>query len=189
MGNPRRVSLFFLVVVSSIVAACGSEDDAADSGLDAGTDTDTDTDSDTDTDTDTDTDSDTDADAGALEIIGDYHDDWGGEHHVTADDWTVVYPGMDDAGPDISIAHITSFDNGAEYLVAQNDHDLSYNPDLWSRYDWTYEDLSDGGVDLYYCQIEYAAADEETAEANESAERDDLGAGCSGFSWSRLIED
>jgi len=161
MGNPCRMSLFFFVVLSLIVAACGSDDAAADGDLDAG----------------------------ALEIIGDYHEDWGAEHHVTADDWTVIFPGLGDAGPTTSVAHITSFDNAEDYLVAQNDSVLSYNPDLWSRYDWTFEDLSDGGVDLYYCQIEYMAADEETAAANGSADPADLGAGCSGFSWSRLIED
>jgi hypothetical protein len=188
MGNPRRISLMISIVVfSSNIAACSSDGGAADGGLDAGADSGTDTDTDSDTDTDTDTD--TAADAGALEIIGDYHEDWGAEHHVTADDWTVVFPGLGDAGPTTSVVHITSFDNAADYLVAQNDHDLSYNPDLWSRYDWTFEDLSDGGVDLYYCQIEYAAADEETAAANEGADPDDLGGGCGAFPWSRLIED
>lgn len=187
MRNPHRVSLFFLVVVSSIAAACGSEDAAADAGFDAGTDSDTDTDSDSDTDTDSDSDSD--ADAGALEIIGDYHEDWGAEHHVTAEAWTAIFPGLGDAGPTTSVAHITSFDNAADFLVAQNDSELSFYPDLWSRYDWSYDDLADGGVDLFYCQIEYMAADEETAAANENADRDNLGAGCGGSPWSRLIED
>ena len=162
---------FFVAVLSTFAVGCSEGAGDEDAGLDSGTD------------------SDTDADAGALEIIGDYHEDWGAAHQVTAEAWTVVFPGLGDAGPTTSVSHITSFDNGADHLVAQNDHELSYNPDLWSRYDWTYADLSDGGVELYYCQIEYAAADEETAESNESADPDDLGAGCGTFPWSRLIED
>jgi len=187
MGNPRRVSLFFLVVVSLIVAACGPADDAADDGLDAGADSGTDTDTDADSDSDTDTDSD--AGAVALEIIGDYHDDWGGEHHVTAAAWTAIYPGSGDAGPDTALAHVTSYDNDSDYLVAQNDSVLNYYPDLWSRYDWAHDELTDGGVELFYCQIEYQAEDEETAAANGSADPGDLIGGCGGFSWTRLIED
>lgn len=185
MEKPRSCLLLVVVVLSSFVAACASDADAEDGGLDAGEDSGTDTDTDADSDADTDSD----ADAGALEIIGDYHDDWGGEHHVTATAWTAIYPGFGDAGPDTSVAHITSYDNGGDYLVAQNDSELNYYPDLWSRYDWTTDELTDGGVDLFYCQIEYEAADEETAAANGSADPGDLIGGCGGFSWSRLIAD
>jgi hypothetical protein len=188
----QACALFFSCALSVFAAAaCGSDDDAADGGLDAGADSDADADadSDSDVDTDTDTDVDTDADSGALEIVGEYHDLWGQEHSVTAEGWTTVYPAMGDAGPMTTVAHVTSFDNGADYLVAQNDGELSFFPELWSRYDWTFDDLADGGGDLYYCQIEYAAADEPTAAANGSADPGDLGAGCSGFSWSRLIEN
>jgi hypothetical protein len=178
-------SPLFVLLLASLAAACAAQDGATDAGLDAGADSGSDTDIDTDTDTGTDTD----ADSGALEIIGDYVDDWGGEHHVTAAAWTAIYPGYGDAGPTTAIAHVADYDNAADYLVAQNDAELSFDPELWARYDWTYEDLADGGVDLYYCQIEYAAADQETAAANATADRGDLGAGCGGFSWSRLVAD
>ena len=65
----------------------------------------------------------------------------------------------------------------------------SYYPDLWSRYDWVHDSQADGGVGLYYCQVEYAAADEATATANASADHGDISGGCNGFSWAQLISD
>jgi len=182
MGSSIR-----LLVTAGFLACFGCAGEADDGGLDSGTgDADTDTDTDTDADTDTDTDTDTDADAGDLEVIGSWAESWGATHEITAESWTAVFPGMGDAGPVTSVAHIESFDNEEDYLVAQNDDVDSYFPDLWSRYDWTFEDLADGGVDLYYCQIEYAAADEETAEASDGADAEDLAAGCADFPWTRL---
>jgi len=106
-----------------------------------------------------------------LEIVGSWVDDWDTSHVITQDDWTMA----------TSVFNITQFDNDADFLVAQNDSDNDYNPDKWSRFDWT----EDGG-DLYYCQIAYDADDEATAAADTSADSGDLDTGCGGFSWSRL---
>ncbi len=108
-----------------------------------------------------------------LEIIGAWVDDWGTSHDIAQDSWTM--------GDDLF--HISQLDNQADYLVAQNDAANAYNPELWSRFDWTWHE-----GELYYCQIAYDAADEASAAGNEDADRADLDAGCAGFSWSRLSE-
>ena len=107
-----------------------------------------------------------------LEIAGSYVDDWGIQHEVTDATWTM----------DESVFHVSSYSNDEEFLVAQNDADNQWNPDMWSRFDWTWD-----GQDLYFCQIVYDAITEQEAAGNTGADRADLAAGCSGFGWSRLI--
>ena len=107
-----------------------------------------------------------------LEIAGSYVDDWGIQHEVTDATWTM----------DESVFHVSSYSNDEEFLVAQNDAGNQWNPDLWSRFDWTWD-----GQDLYYCQIAYDAVTEQDAAGNTGADRSDLAAGCGGFGWSRLI--
>lgn len=107
----------------------------------------------------------------ALEIIGSWVDEASFAHEITQSEWSI----------DTSIFHISQFDNTEEFLVAQNDAANTYNPSLWSRFDW----LFDSG-DLYYCQIAYDAADEATAAATTTADRTDLAAGCAGYAWSPL---
>jgi hypothetical protein len=163
-----RWIVFSTLCAAALALGCGDDDDGdGDAGADA--------------DADSDADADADADAGALEIVGEYADDWGGTHVVTADAWTSEFPGAGDAGTTTSVAHITAYDNGADFLVAQNDAEAAYDPNLWARYDWTYS-----GDELYYCQIEFAAADEETAASNAGADHADLAAGCGGFGWTHL---
>jgi len=107
----------------------------------------------------------------ALAIIGSWTDEADYAHEITQTEWTM----------DTSIFHISQFDNAGEFLVAHNDAANTYFPDLWSRFDWTYD-----AADLYYCQTAYDAADEATAAAETSADRADLDAGCAGFAWSPL---
>ncbi|MEC9073351.1 MAG: hypothetical protein VX938_13255, partial [Myxococcota bacterium] len=71
----------------------------------------------------------------------------------------------------------------ANTLVAQNDSTNEYNPDLWSRFQWT--STEDG--QHYYCQVAFDAADEATAWALDSADETDPAAGgCGGFPWTTL---
>ncbi|RME27384.1 MAG: hypothetical protein D6806_04725 [Deltaproteobacteria bacterium] len=111
-----------------------------------------------------------------LEIAGTYTDDWQTTHTVTETTWTMHAEGMSD-----SVFHIVAYDNDADYLVAQNDSNNEYNPDKWSRFDWTEKDGA-----LYYCQAAFDADTQEAATANTSADRNDLESGCGGFSWSKL---
>jgi hypothetical protein len=109
-----------------------------------------------------------------LEIIGSYVDDYGFDHEITQTEWETMG----------SVFHITQFSNADDYAVAQNDAANAYNPNLWSRFDWT----RDANGDLFYCQISYDAATEAAALAATGADRGDLSAGCSGFAWSKLSE-
>ncbi len=114
----------------------------------------------------------------SLEIVGVYTDDWGSTHEVTEESWTMTM------GEDVSVFHITQWSNDEEFLVAQNDSSNAWNPDLWSRFDWTWSQ-----EDLYFCQTEFGAESEEAAVTAAGADRSDLEAGCGGFAWSRLNPD
>ncbi len=98
-------------------------------------------------------------------------DEWDGSHTVHAWKWTSAS----------SSFHITQYSNTESYALAQNDALNEWNPELWSRFDWTWD--TEGA--LYYCQSAYAAETEEEAIA-AAADNQDLVAGCSGFSWSKL---
>jgi len=105
-----------------------------------------------------------------LAIAGSYTDNWGGSHTVDAFTWS--------SGD--SSYHIDNFSNEDMWIVAQNDTGNTYNPDLWSKFEWTMADDM-----LYYCQIAYDAADAETA-MDATADANDVETGCNGFGWSIL---
>lgn len=110
-----------------------------------------------------------------LEIIGDWVDDFGGTHAVTAQTWTM---GQTMSG----VFHISQYDNDENWLVAHNDADNAFSPDLWSRFDWT-----ESGGELYNCQTVYDAATEEDARNAPPADpADPATGGCQGFAWSKL---
>ena len=110
-----------------------------------------------------------------LEILGDYTDNYGGDHQITNETWT-QYTGT-------TIFHISQYDNDGDFLIAQNDAANTYSPELWSRFDWT----TDGAGTLYYCQSAYDAADEATALATQAADpADPATTGCSSFAWTTL---
>jgi hypothetical protein len=106
------------------------------------------------------------------EIVGSYVDSFMGTHEVTADTWTMAGMG---------VFHIETWNNDADYLVAQNDTMNEFNPDLWSRMDWTEADGQ-----LYFCQSVFDAETAEAAEMAEGADASDLTAGCAGFEWTQL---
>lgn len=150
--------------------ACGekTEDTAVtDTGVE---DTDTETEE-TDTEdteieeTDTEVESDTPA------IIGTYSDAWGGSQTINEDTWADGYG---------AIFHISQYDNNGGFLIAQNDAANEYNPELWSKFQWTTTDDA-----LYYCQSIYDAATEEDA-MGANADASDLVTGCGGFGWTEL---
>jgi len=113
---------------------------------------------------------------GDLLILGEYADNWGSYHSVTAATWTTGY------APNAAVFHIETYSNDAEYLIAENDADNAFAAGLWSRFDWT----EDGG-DLYYCQTAFDAASAADAETTEPADDGDLVEGCGGFGWTQLI--
>jgi hypothetical protein len=117
-----------------------------------------------------------DATSEAIEVGGVHVDSWATDITVTDTTWTQV------STVGTSIFAISQFDNADDWAVAQNDAANTYNPNLWSRVDWTtYQG------DLYVCQTAYDAADEATAVATTAADATDpTTAGCGGFSWSLL---
>lgn len=112
----------------------------------------------------------------ALEIIGNYVDNYDTSHTITETTWSDSW--------DNSFA-ITQYDNDANWLIAQNASTNSYNPDLWSTFQWT---NNEAGT-LFYCQSVFDAATEEDAKANASADGSDLDTGCAGFAWSTLTPE
>jgi hypothetical protein len=112
-----------------------------------------------------------------LSIEGTYLDEFDTNHEITADTWTITY-----VGTNPSVFHIAEIDEAQRYLVAQNDANNEYSPNLWSRFDWFF----DSSNQLYFCQIAYDQASQEEASALNTANRDDLMMGCAGFSWSKL---
>ena len=114
----------------------------------------------------------------SLDIEGTWEDEFGSAHDITAFEWSSVGWGS-------SLFHISDASNEEGWLVAQNDEDNEYNPELWSKFEWAWDD--DGN--LYYCQSTYAAATEEDAFAAARTDADDLdGVGCGGFPWTWMYE-
>jgi len=109
-------------------------------------------------------------------VVGDYTDAWGGTHTVTAESWVAAFPPDTDGFVYTATCLISQMNENEGFLVCEND-----GQSTWSRYDWMRT-----GDTLYYCQIEFAAAEEDTAAANDSADRSDVEAGCSGYAWTLL---
>lgn len=110
-----------------------------------------------------------------LEITGSYTDGWGGDHEISNDTWS-QYSGS-------TVFHLSQYDNANNVAIGQNDAANEYNPELWSRFDWT----TDGAGQLWYCQTAYAAASEADALATAAADGSDPStSGCGGFSWTSL---
>ena len=110
-----------------------------------------------------------------IEIAGSWLDNYGGDHVITDDAW-VSFGGS-------STVHLTFHDNDMNYTVGQNDAANTYNPELWSRFDWTV----DASGQLWVCQAAYDAADEAAALSAPPADPlDPATTGCGGFPWSSL---
>jgi hypothetical protein len=113
----------------------------------------------------------------ALVIIGSYTDDWATVHAITDTTWT------QSSSFGTSVFAITQYYNAAEFLIAQNASTNDYNPDLWSRFDWTTYQGS-----LWFCQTSYDAATEAAAlAAARPNDADPTAQGsCGTFAWSPL---
>ena len=110
-----------------------------------------------------------------IAIAGVWNDGFGGVQTITNATWS------DGFG---SAFHISQYDNDAQLAIAENDAANSFNPSLWSRFDWH----SDTAGMLWYCQTCYSCADEAVALATAAADTADPGnAGCGGYSWTSLI--
>ena len=174
----RLPSVSLLLLALPLVACSGADKDEptddTDSGDTAADDTDSGTDDTDSGDTDSgDTDSgDTDTDVPAdIAVAGTWSDNWGGEHTITNDAW--VSGGSSFA--------LSAYDNDLGYAIAQNGSENAWSPNLWSRFDWGWQD-----GELLYCQTAYDAATEADALATPAADLTNPAGGCNGFSWSVL---
>lgn len=115
-----------------------------------------------------------------LEIAGEWIEPLGSEdaieHNIDEERW-------DQLGPfGNAIFHIDSYDNPGRWVVAQGDSRNEFFPDLYSKFNWTWD-----GADLYYCTAIFDAATPAEAMAAPDQDPDDLEFGCGGFAWSQLM--
>lgn len=115
-----------------------------------------------------------------LEIIGAWVEVFPGgagmqTHTISEESWAIASEFGD------SLHHIDSWDARARVLVAQSDESNAFNPGLWGKLEWLYDEGT-----LYYCQSVYDAETSDAAWSAPGAEPSDLDAGCGGFPWSPL---
>ncbi|MBX2801929.1 MAG: hypothetical protein KTR31_29890 [Myxococcales bacterium] len=112
-----------------------------------------------------------------LAIAGSYSDDFGGSHAISDASWVQDYGAYG-----VTSFTIVAHHNDEGWVVAQNDSDNDFNPDLWSRFEWVEVEGT-----LYYCQILFDGAEEDDAYAAGPADAaDPATAGCGGAPWTAL---
>ncbi|MGH9883939.1 MAG: hypothetical protein ACREBE_00305 [bacterium] len=108
-------------------------------------------------------------------ILGDFEDDYGGRHTVSASEWI---QGRDRY-------RIVRWDAAGQYLVAQNDSGNHSAAGKWTRIDWmSFSDMAP--YDWGFCFTAYEAATRTAAEATTIANRASPRTGCNGFPFSRM---
>ena len=115
-----------------------------------------------------------------LELVGNYFDNFGGEHFITESIWEMDFDG------EVYSYSITQYDNQQGYVIARNSDDNGPGEaGFWSRFDWTYGDDDM----LWFCQTTAEAISEEAAFAFPAANEEDLSFdGCPGYGWLYLVE-
>lgn len=101
-------------------------------------------------------------------------------HEISREAWVQTFMG------EASTFHVVSIDEALRQIVAHNDADNPFNPNLFSRFDWVVD-----GEDLFYCQAAFDKASAAEAEAVEpSDDSDPLHGGCGGmFPWTQLLPE
>lgn len=107
------------------------------------------------------------------DIAGIYVDNYGGLQEVASSVWI--------SGP--LVFEICSVDNAKHQIIAHNSTRNQYNPDKYSRFDWTTSRNR-----LWYCQTVYdAASPEQAASAPAPDTLDPRTHGCGQSEWSTLV--
>ena len=119
---------------------------------------------------------------GKLEIVGNWNDNFGGEHRISIENWEVRY----EMFMSISVNRVVSYDNGNNSLIVQYPADNPFTPNEFAKNVWT-EVESDM---FYYCSSAMGH-DTEGQAWDESDFYDetepDMG-GCGGFSWTKMTK-
>jgi hypothetical protein len=119
-------------------------------------------------------------DAAGLEIAGTWLEEFspgrGVDHVIDETAWEQLSEFGD------AVFHVGAYDNAARFVVAQGDAANAFYPELWSRFDWTWD-----GDALYYCTAVFDAPTLEDALAAPATDPADLAMGCGGFPWSALV--
>ena len=112
-----------------------------------------------------------------IEIAGMYTDEFGTQHEISDTLWL-----QDFGGGAMASFHIMEFDNAGDWAVAQNDAGNAFNPDAFSRFDWTEYQGS-----LWYCQTVFDAQTLQDAKDAAPADATDPSTGgCGTFPWTNL---
>lgn len=113
-------------------------------------------------------------DATALDIIGEYGDNFGGHHEITMDTW--VY----DSGMGVFTTNLVELDNDAGWVAGED----ASMPGTFVRFDWTFDDAGT----LYYCQPVFDATTlQDAIDAPLTDASDPANGGCGGmFPWTTL---
>ena len=112
------------------------------------------------------------------EIAGTYTDQFGDTHEITHDTWTVLSVFGD------SIVHLKAVSNFENFAAGQNDSVTSFNPDKYSRLDWTFFN-----GDIYMCTTVFNADTLTAALQGEADSTNPPAGGCDAvndFSWTNL---
>lgn len=107
-----------------------------------------------------------------------YTDEYNTSHVIDSTQWEITYP---ETQP--SLFMITSVNQDAMYLIAQNAESNEFDPESWSRFDWHVDNVGS----LWYCQTTYNAVSEQEAEATMAADHTQVDqSGCGSFPWTQL---
>lgn len=109
-------------------------------------------------------------------LLGDFIDDYGIAHRISADEWRQL--------PNARY-RIVRWNADGQYLIARNDERNPADPGRWTRIDW----LALPGMPPYawaFCLSAYAAETQAEAERTAIARRDTPKTGCNGYPFSRM---
>ncbi len=115
-----------------------------------------------------------------LGIIGEFNDEMGTNHMISADMWTKT-----DADGAVTKFHIARHDNIIMYVLAENDSANADSPGMWSRFDWIRDDMRT----LYFCTVATDAKDVGTVYEMPNPDWDDLDAGCHSAAWTMVPDE
>ena len=109
-------------------------------------------------------------------LLGDFVDDYGIGHRISADEWL--------QRPDTRY-HVVAWHADAQYLIARNDAGNRSDAGRWTRIDW----IALPGMPPWewaFCLSAWDAPTQAEAERRDIARRDTPKTGCNGYPFSRM---